>query len=117
MSGKFGKRSKERKRNMKEAENVPWDSLKRATEDFKEQERQLQVKIARVERKGAILKERGANLDAINIKKPEPVTMDESKENMSVMELMIFMKKKFLEQNEYLDRLEREYDDLLSKRF
>jgi hypothetical protein len=102
------------KNNKKEYEEIPWDVMQKISRDFKERELQLQEKRNELEIKRGILEEKGVDLNEIDIERPQPIEIDDYQDSESLLTITNVLEKKLQDENDYLDRLEKAYDDLLS---
>jgi len=86
-----------------------WDLMKTSNKELQEQKQ-------RIEEKKAMLEELGYHLDTSHIKRSKDSEKLENRDDkMSMWDKMQLAERKILAEKEYLDRLERAYDDALEK--
>jgi hypothetical protein len=97
-------------------EQIPWDTMKNMSLDFKERERELDEKRAQLEIKRAKLVEMGIDVSSIVVEKPEPIDINDYQDSDSIYTLTSVLEKRFQEENNYLNKLDKVYDKALANR-
>jgi hypothetical protein len=112
--GDFSEKFYSKSRRKEEKESL--DLLKKMTEDFKLRERDITIKRIRIEDKAKALEAIGFNISSIAIKEPDHPESPEDPENQSMYDMLSLIDRKLLEESEYLENLERAYDEVLANR-
>ena len=108
--GKFSEKFYGNNRSNDEKESI--ELMQKMSEDFKARERELAIKRFRVDDKKTELEKKGFDLSSIDVERP-PEEVAEHSETDSMYEMLKLIDKKLNEENEYLDRLEKAYDEVL----
>jgi hypothetical protein len=89
--------------------------LQKMSRDFKIRERELAIKRLRIDDKRSELEKKEFDLSIISVERPDEGEVAEYSDSQSMYEMLKLIDRKLNEENDYLDRLEKAYDEALSE--
>ena len=110
--GKFSEKFYGNTRQKEEKGSI--ELMQKMSEDFKVRERELAIKRFRIGDKRTELEKKGFDLASIDVEKP-PEEVVEHSESDSMYDMLNLIDKKLKDQDAYLDRLEKAYDEALDR--
>lgn len=101
--------------NQENEEKESMDIIQKMSEDFKVRERELAIKRFRIHDKRSELEKKGFDMSRIYVERPNEGEIEEYSDSQSIYEMLKLIDRKLIEENDYLDRLEKAYDEALSE--